>query len=494
MRPSFAYFAVAAVGLLVLLAPALINGAPIYWHDSLAHLHGGSSALHATTGLETRYSVMERAILPEPGSPAPGAGTVAGTGATAAAEDYRISMARSPYYSVVIVGLSAVGGPLAPLVMQALMVLASGIFLVRAVFAEARLGPALWLLAILPFTTAGIFSAILLPDVLAPLGILATAVLFGFYERLARIDKLFWFVLLVFSVISHTSHLAVAMLLIPLGLVLALLTRRPRVLAPAAVCTAAVLAGMLSLSLFSQTVKAIYGYEPRPFPMIAASLIVDGPGLAYLRATCPDNGYVYCRNLDITAQTIDQYLWFEDETVGVYRHADPETRRLMSDQQGRFLVDTLRFDFPGQVAASFRRFMAQLGENTLDHMLYTAQLRQELSTALPDPDRGLAQASAAYRDALPLSLAGQVGQLVALASLVALIALMLAARGPADRTAADRGALVVLTVLVLAGIVANAGITGVASNPQGRYGARVLWLLPVVLAVWAAWIPRRSGR
>ena len=32
-------------------------------------------------------------------------------------------------------------------------------------------------------------------------------------------------------------------------------------------------------------------------------------------------------------------------------------------------------------------------------------------------------------------------------------------------------------VLVIAGIIANAGITGVLSNHQGRYGARVLWLL-----------------
>jgi hypothetical protein len=42
-------------------------------------------------------------------------------------------------------------------------------------------------------------------------------------------------------------------------------------------------------------------------------------------------------------------------------------------------------------------------------------------------------------------------------------------------------------VLVIAGIIANAGITGVLSNPQGRYGARVLWLLLVVFAVVFAW-------
>lgn len=502
MIRTFSYVAITAAALAILLAPALINGGPIYWHDSLSHLHGGSSALNVTTGLETRYSEMERAILPDPGSAPEKPATARGTGGPSPTSDaeYMISAARSPYYSVALTFISALGGPLAPVVVQALLVLATGIFLLRAVFRGQLARPALYLLAAASVTTIGIFSTILLPDILAPLGILSAAVLFSFYDRLAGLDKLFWFTVLVVSVISHTSHLAVAALFVPVGIIVAKLTRRDRVIAPAAVVAAGVAVGIFSIFIFSQTIQKVYGYKPRPLPMVAASIIIDGPGLSYLRATCPENGYVYCQHLHTKATSVDQYLWFKNKDIGVFRNADPKSREQMSDQQFQFLLDTLRFDFAGQFSASMRRFLAQLSENSLDHLTYTDRLKLELSSRLPEPDRRRALESAAYRGAFPFAWAGMFAQITAFASLAALLIIVqvVGRQGnshiPGERDDAPMGALVAFTVLVIGGMIANAGITGVASNPQGRYGARVLLLLPLLLAVWAAWRVRSSDR
>lgn len=511
---------IAALACLVLLLPAWFNGAPIYWYDSLAHLHGGSSALNATFGMDTRYSDMERAArvgsepqqlqAPAAGPPATevdkggDAGNATArsgaveSGAEDAETDYRISMARSPYYSVIIVLLSDTFGPFAPIVAQVLLLVAAGFFLLRAVFPDQKIAPALYLLGATSLSTAGVFCAALLPDILAPVGILSVAVLFCFYDRLGWPDKAFWFSALVLAVISHTTHIAITALLVPIGVALALGRGGGRVFAPALLCLSALVIGFLSLQVFSRTVEAVYGYKPRPFPMIAASVIVDGPGLDYLKATCPGNGYVYCDYLYTEARNIDEFLWSADRRKGVFHFETPEIRNQMSDQQFAFLVDVLKYDFGGQLQASLKRFLLQMKRNSLDHLTYDQRLGYALFDRLPDSDRALVIESAAYVRQFPfagLSNLSQFASLFALAGMVFILARMATGNGSASAAAPTPSAAAMMSfvVLVICGIVINAGITGVLSNPQGRYGARVLWLLLVTFAIVFAWYRCRSA-
>lgn len=496
---------IAFLACLMLLLPAWFNGAPIYWYDSLAHLHGGSSALNATFGMETRYADMERAerVSPEPQTslapvtkpPVTETDSATKTGAAAASPgetEYRISMARSPYYSVIIVYLSDRFGPFAPILAQVLLLVAVGYFLLRAAFPDRKLTPSLYLLGATSLSAAGVFCAALLPDVLAPVGIVSVAVLFCFYDRLGRLDRVFWMTALALAVISHTTHIAITGLLVPVGVVLALMRRDGRVLAPAVLCLFAVAIGFLSLQAFSRTVEAVYGYKPRAFPMIAASVIVDGPGLGYLKETCPENGYVYCDYLYTEARNIDEFLWSANPSKGVFHFEGHDIRNQMSDQQFSFLIDVLKHDFGAQFRASLKRFSQQLQRNSLSHIIYQGELQYGLSERLPDPDRQLVLDSAAYARLFPftgLSLLSQVASLLALAGTVFLLARSGAAldTGPDTGRMPSRAVMISFLVLVLCGIVFNAGITGVLSNPQGRYGARVLWLLLVTFALVIAW-------
>ena len=131
MLRLLAGMAIPVLAFLVLFSPAWINGSPIYWYDSLAHLHGGSSALNTALGLDTRFSVMEQAVAPEPGAPRSvdqaGRSDLSSSVVTGPPkEDYRISMARSPYYSVIVVFLSDMGGPFAPIIAQVLLLMQPG--------------------------------------------------------------------------------------------------------------------------------------------------------------------------------------------------------------------------------------------------------------------------------------------------------------------------------------------------------------------------------
>ena len=237
---------VALVGFIVLLTPLLINGGPIYWFDTLAYLHGGSTAIESLTGIETRYDIMKRteavdiflveenaaqdatSVGPDP-SPQkatlsmsdPAARENPGGARPPSGADYQISQARSVYYAVALSALSMLGGSAAPAVFAVLLLLLAGVALLRTVFDGQLVAPGLLMVAAAAVSSIGVVAALLMPDVLAPLSILSVAVFFAFHDRLSRSGKLFWAVLLVISAVSHSTHVVVAIFLLPISMLLA---------------------------------------------------------------------------------------------------------------------------------------------------------------------------------------------------------------------------------------------------------------------------------
>lgn len=498
--------ALALVGFIILLMPLLINRGPIYWFDTLAYLHGGTTAIESVIGLETRYSAIQKApsvdvtrLLQEdtPKEEALLEPQIAvkdpNTPKTAKA-DYQISQARSVYYAVILVALSELGGSIAPALCAALLLTATGVALLRSVFNRHLLMPGAWMVVAACFSCVGVFVALLLPDVLAPLSILSVAVFFAFYDRLSRAAKWAWAGLLLISTISHSTHFIVAVALLPVGVLLAACFRREAVLKPALWCGCALGVTFIAGMCFTQAVQTLYGYKPLNLPMIAASLITDEPGRAFLEKNCPEVGYVYCDQLDTAATETDQFLWSGDPELGVYLFADTQTRRAMSEQQFSFLLDTLRYDWTGQLSISFGRFWTQLFENGLDQTTYSTGQRRAIET-LPDPDRAIAVDTGLYLNSLSFETFGKVAHFATLisATLAFLMIAFLWARGrqghPASGDASLR-ALTVFALLLLAGVLANSGLTGAFSQPQGRYAARVTVLIPVLVGLLAAWMMR----
>lgn len=77
---------------------------------------------------------------------------------------------------------------------------------------------------------------------------------------------------------------------------------------------------------------------------------------------------------------------------------------------------------------------------------------------------------------------------VALASM--LLLLVIALMGARRETYADLGALAATTTVVL---LTNAAVCGVLSNPHDRYGARMVWIAPLVIALLLCRLYARRG-
>lgn len=243
--------------------------------------------------------------------------------------------------------------------------------------------------------------------------------------------------------------------------------------------------------VFVQLVERYYGYKPQSFPMIAASIIVDGPGRAFLEATCPENGYVYCDHLETRATEVDQYLWSDNPVLGVYSRVNRSTKDKMSAQQWSFLIDTLRHDFPGQFQASLSRMFRQVTNNSLGQFFYSDAIKDQLRN-LPASDWVEIEQSALFNDRFPLALISRVSQWIGWIALAGVLILLIRRNLQTEIAAKfsmeanTRRALTALTLLVVLGLLINAGLTGAASQPQGRYSARVFLLFPVLLTLWVS--------
>jgi hypothetical protein len=323
-----------------------------------------------------------------------------------------------------------------------------------------------------------------MPDVYAGIAILAVANLFAFERDLRPWKGMLWLTLLAMSLLFHTSHTAVALLVLaPAAAVSWAVLRKPP-WRPAATVAVAVGIGLLGEVLFSLTVEAIYGAPPLRPPFLMARLVSDGPGYAYLAANCPEIGLRLCDWLPRLPTDTDTFLWSKDAGTGVFGIVDPATRRALAGEQAAFVLGVLKYDLLGQIVASLHDFAEQLGRFGLGEFAYNDYLRRTMPDMLPPAERAAFVGSALYRETFPL---GPVDALVRAAAAAAAAYLLWRAaaavlgRDP-DGAPADPG-LLVFAVVLIGGVVANAAVTGILSTPHDRYQARVIWLVPLLAVI-----------
>ncbi|MEM7496927.1 MAG: hypothetical protein AAF371_02915 [Pseudomonadota bacterium] len=505
----------AVIGALVLslLWPLLLGRLPLYFYDTAVYLFGGGSALYVL-GIETPYVEGHRvagaieatgattetapagtAAVPQA---APGGEDAVGRG-DSAEEGYSVSLARSPYYGAFL----AIAGWMHNLFLaayaQVALVLVTGFFLLRAVFGERLMMPAAILIPLGVVTPLAMFTVLLLPDIFAGLGILALVIPFVFAARLGWVDRVFWFALLVGAVLVHNTHLALALLLVlPLAFLAGVVLRRPWV--PGLVSGGgAVALGFLSLFAFQQAVQAVYGYKPLSLPMVAATVLLEEPGRTYLEETCPENGLIFCDFRDARPTYVDQWLWAPKDFEGVYSWQDVDTKREMSRQQWSLLLNVLQHDPLGQLQASLGRFFWQLTEVSIRYVRVDDEVAEALESRLPPRDLEPFRASAHYDRTFPIRTLAYGYEVLSLIAAIAGAGLLIwlgrivRRREGAAGGLPSAGEMLAFGTALAAGVVVNAAIMGVFSQVQGRYEARVIWLIGLFVLLTVAWQVRRRA-
>ncbi|MBC7443910.1 MAG: hypothetical protein H7273_00350 [Polaromonas sp.] len=475
--------ALLAAALLLCLA-ALWNGQAFFYPDTPTYLRGAEMGASRVLGPATF----------KPWLPAPQADSAQGAATQGAAEspkrmkaltsieDKVVLAGRSVYYGALVYAGFLAGKMWLTVAVQALAV---------AYVLQLLMGR-LWGLgsrqvigiaaALSLLTPLGVYTGFLMPDVFAPLVILCFGALAVYWPQLGRSQRWMLSLILLFGLLAHASHVALAALLLLLALAARWLGRRWRGLSVAAlVVTAGCVAGAVAAEwAFGKAVTMAVGAPPMRLPHPMARLIDLGPGTAYLKQSCPGSGFAACAYLPNYPTAWDDFLFSTDPEKGAFALADGPAKRRLSDEQLRFVGAVIRFDPAGVVRGIGADVLRQLVNFRVDISAYGSRGLAMFEGRVPDSIFADMQASRAASQQASLNTWLTVSTYaLALASLVVLIGEWLRSGGsaapPAD-PARQRFANFVW--LVVAGVVANAVICATLASSMDRFQARVVWLLP----------------
>ena len=355
----------------------------------------------------------------------------------------------------------------------------------RAVWGGARPLAFVALVAVLAaLTSLPWFAATLMPDVMSGVAVLCVFLLGFAAHRLSRAEAVFVVALGAVAIGSHLSHLVVAASV--LGIVV-LVGRRLRPSLLAALPAALAVVALLSVNLVVNG-RAVLSANGATF--LLARLQDDGPATRLLRARCPDAGWHLCAHVHRLPMDSDEFLWDPDSPL--HREADGTAIFMGSvriSPEAREIVAATLAAYPLDVAAAMLRnglrqiLLTEIGD-TLGNEHLDLSARRMVAAGFPHElaqfDGGLQMRGLLADVAAPLHLPQAVTLLLAVP--LALFAWWRAAR------AGDRPRLG-LVLAALVGLAANALVTGALSKPHHRYEARIVWLLP--LAALLALPPRR---
>jgi hypothetical protein len=361
----------------------------------------------------------------------------------------------------------------------------------RAVFAIGSRLEFLALTAIISVVTSlPWFTGFAMPDIFTPVMVLGLFILAFCPDRLSRLERCLIVALTFLAMVVHYSHLPIALGLLASGFIFRAVFGRslrlrapealPHLMLPALLIAADVVAVVTS----NYITLGIPSYSPGGYAFVLARLVGDGPAVEYLREHCPTRHYAACAYLDRMPMSSDAFLWGPGSLFGNggflrEREEGSEIIRGTIEEYPRWvardaIADTIRQIFLFQVGYGLRdaahdpatQWLLVRFPNEFDSYIKSRQSRGEF---------------AHYR-----SLWGLQKDFVVVSVFYCLFVALLLVR--------DRQWLVLdLMITVGLAIIFNGFVSGALSEPVGRYGARLIWLVPLIaLASWrkALGLPR----
>lgn len=484
-----------AAAVIACLSVFLVNGRPLFYFDTVGYISQGHNGLRQI-GIKGESPLAARIAKIKAQQVADGTAEAAPDTTEIEAEN-TVDGSRSTVYALTTALLARFHA------LEGLMFLNIAAVLI-AVWLPMRAAARRWGLPVpvseavaLPVIVAcagslPFFVAYLMPDTFAPVLLMVIATLTVFGRSMKAWEVILAILLGIFAIVSHLSHLAIGLVMIPAVALISVLLSRQRWWLPVAYVALIVGAGFTEQSLLRTAAKAVSDADVVIKPYITARIIEDGPGLAYLDKHCPDDHIPTCKLHEALQWSDDPYritashIMFETSArLGSFRLMAPDDQKAVADDQINFFFAVLKDQPFGLVRALLHNVFLQAGwvsvEMTIPSDNIVAQNADVTGLAFSTFDHGRITRDTGWLG--PVTLWHQI--LYAL-SLAVTLALVIAPRRVPGEVKA-------LAIMVILGILANALVCGGISQPATRYGARVIWLLPLIATVLVVFA-RRSRR
>ena len=473
---------------LVLCWPALINGSGFYFPDTTAYIRSADAAVAQLTGQTSIWS--DRLDLYKPGQSStsvaelqPSAGESDGTGLVTPKTTHPVLLGRSIYYGLAIYPFVVSMGDIGVVLFHAMLVVVS-FYLAFVGLGGLRKAAKAWLfgsvILLSAVTPVAYGTSLLMPDILSGCASILGIVAIVGWRRLLTTERIGLACILVFSALSHSSHILLLVLL------LAAIWPASRFFVgaykPAAVLLLfAILAGFAGDALFSAAISQQLGDRPIRPPFLTARLIDAGPGLTMLDSQCGLQKFEACRFRERMPSDSDTFLWSTDKRAGVFAAESHAVQRRLSMEDSAFAVASLRHDPIGTVTVTAFASLRQLTMVKMD--IFNAPLGDAGTDAiagLPRSVRAQIRDSRYVKRSMPVAM---VETLSLISVVIAAFYLMIIAiQGCLKVDKVERN-FVLAAVLALLLIIGNATITGALSKPHNRYNIRIVWIVPLFALV-----------
>ena len=384
---------------------------------------------------------------------------------------------RSMFYSLFVYPSHLFGSLLFVVGAQALCVAYLLRIVLRVVFGVAsRIGYLIIIAALSILTSLPWFVGFLMPDIFTPMVVLCLFLLAFCFSRLTVLERIFVVLLSFVAEVTHYSHVPIA-----IGLLIALLGVRifqrlrhvqigvPRLVLPASVTLAAVMAMVFSnyLSLGLAT------YSAGGWAFILARLVADGPATEYLREECGNHGYMLCYWVNRMPMDVGTFLWarngpFEGRT-GLWLYERDEGLEIIERTIERFPLWCLN-NAVSNGAKQLMSFETAADFGSFANQDYPTRDLQDNYPADYDAYLGSRQNR---RELFVLNWLRPLHKYVVIVSAIygGIFLLLLARRAEFLPVA--------LLFMIAYGLWLNSFVTGALSDPEPRYAARMVWLLPL---------------
>lgn len=468
------------VASLVASWPVIVNGGPFLLSDTMTYVRSGDAAVFRITGKSSDWTKTYEERFE----------TVQANGDKKAADAARhpvIIAGRSIYYGVFLYAAYQLGGlPIAALI-QAMLAMVC-LYLTVARFVPRGRSRDIQFLALTVFlcvaSSLAFFTSYLVPDLFAGLGILAAAHLLTSKDGSSHWSSWFWTFILALSAAVHTSDVLIVGVILLAAMLRNLLVAAPK-RSSISLVAVALLIGLASEALNYAAVEAAFGDPPVRPPFGTARLVADGPGMLYLKETCPGSGLQLCRYTQRMARYngygwSDTFLWSADPHYGVFSAVAPDERRRLASENTRFVIAVFASHPLLALQSTLRSVVEQSSKWGLSEFNLTSAQRAEFASGLPPSVMRVQDQTLAFQQEMPVTLVERLTLPFAFLSLAA-VAWALWRRKGDDSTRS-------FVIVLLLGVVLDVVVCGALSTPHDRYLMRVAWLLP--FAAFLCFAPR----
>lgn len=323
------------------------------------------------------------------------------------------------------------------------------------------------------------YTGFLMPDIFTPVLALCLFMMAFCLKRLGRAEQCYVIALGLVAATMHYSHIPIALGLLSCALAARLILRRrapgraPRLLWPASVTTVAIGAIVLSNYL----TVGLLTLAPAGSAFELARLVADGQAVEYLRENCGHRNYKLCVYLDQMPMSTTDFLW---SSIGPFKTLG----RMGLRNEGEEIIKRTIEEFPlwtlgSAVWNTYRQLLCVHTGTYLSREALGPFPTDNIKAVYPNDFSAYLNSKQNQGE---LSRLRRLDSLHMIAIVTSVIICVLIAIVAASRR---RWLPVELLITVATAILLNAFVSGAVSEPQDRYGSRVIWMLPLVaIASW----------